>query len=467
VKILAGVLQPDAGRIVLDGRDLSVRSAADAAALGFGVVHQELNLLDNLDVAGNLFLGREPARFAWAGPLRWIDSAAMVRQSRPHLDRLGLNISPRTPLAQLSLAQQQMVEIAKALSQNARILVLDEPTSSLTRAETYRLLLTLKDLSRQGVSVLFISHRLGEICEIANRVVALRDGKNAGELPHDRIDHANMVRLMIGRDLRSFYVPASSTARRIRLQVRGLRTTAWPDQAVSFDAAGGEILGLAGLVGCGRSELARAIFGVDPMPAGQIALDGRPLRIGSARDAIDAGVYLVPEDRRRTGLIVDMTVRQNISLPALRRFASMLLIRPDRETRHADQQVRMLQIKTPSCETPAMNLSGGNQQKVVLAKWLGMKPKVLIVDEPTRGIDVGAKAEIYRLLRALADQDVAVIVISSDLEEVLGVSDRVAVMREGKIVGILPRSEFSERAVMDLAFGTASATAASGGGDRS
>ncbi|HEX4052701.1 MAG TPA: sugar ABC transporter ATP-binding protein [Tepidisphaeraceae bacterium] len=454
MNILGGIHPPDEGQIFIDAKPVSIRNVSDAVAMGIGFVHQELNNLENLEVAGNIFLGREPL---WCGPLKLMDRKAMISASRPHLERLGLNVDPRTLLKTLSLAQQQLVEIARALSQNARILVLDEPTSSLTAAETARLLATVKELRNQGVSVIYISHRLGEISQVADRVVALRDGRNAGELPRDQITHENMVRLMIGRDLRSFYVPGSGARQAERLQVKNARTVVWPARSVSFDAAGGEILGFAGLVGAGRSELAESVFGVRPLIEGQVLLDGIPLKIRHCRDAIAAGIFLVPEDRRRTGLVTSMTVRENITLPGLWNYTRAMLISRRAESAEARRQIDSMRIRTPGPEARVMNLSGGNQQKVVLAKWLALEPKVLIVDEPTRGIDVGAKAEIYRLLRALADKGVAVIVISSDMEEVLGISDRIAVMHEGAIAGILDRAHFSEEKVMNLAFGKTAA----------
>jgi ribose transport system ATP-binding protein len=450
MKILGGIHQPDEGQIFIDSAPVSIRRVSDAVAMGIGFVHQELNNLDNLDVAANIYLGREPL---WGGPLKLIDRAAMIAGSRPHLRRLGLEVDPRTPLARLSLAQQQLVEIARALSQNARILVLDEPTSSLTATETARLLATIRDLRDQGVTVIYISHRLAEISEVADRVAALRDGRNAGELARDQITHENMVRLMIGRDLRSFYVPGAGQRRAARLQVKDLRTSAWPERSVSFEAAGGEILGFAGLVGAGRSELAETIFGIRQRLGGQVLLDGAELKVSRSGDAIAAGIFLVPEDRRRSGLVTSMTIRENITLPGLWNYARASLINRRAELAEARRQIDALRIRTPGAETRVMNLSGGNQQKVVLGKWLTLAPKVLIVDEPTRGIDVGAKAEIYKLLRALADKGVAVIVISSDMEEVLGVSDRIAVMHEGAIAGILDRPGFSEESVMNLAFG--------------
>lgn len=450
MKTLGGVHQPDSGEIFIDGKQAHIRSVGDASALGVGFVHQELNNLDNLDISANIFLGREPLR---GGPLKLVDRKAMVEAAKPYLRQLGLNVDPRTPLGKLSLAQQQMVEIARALSQNARILVLDEPTSSLTNTETDRLLATTLELRAAGVSIIYVTHRLGEILRIADRVVALRDGKNAGGLSREQITHDNMVRLMIGRDLRNFFVPANLQRGATRLSVRNIRTTAWPDQSVSFDAAAGEIFGFAGLVGAGRSELAQTIFGVTPALDGEIILDGQSLRIRCSADAIAAGIYLAPEDRRRTGLLLDISICHNITLPNLSRFSRLGLIGSGGEYVQADEQIQALRIKTPSAHTKALNLSGGNQQKVVLAKWLAMNPKVLIVDEPTRGIDVGAKAEIYRLLRTLADRGVAVLVISSDMEEVLGICDRIAVMHEGEIAGILNREQFSEQAVMELAVG--------------
>ena len=457
MKTLGGVHQPDGGQIRVDGQPVVISSVSRSSELGIGFVHQELNNLDNLDVAGNIYLGREPT---WGGPLRLVDRRKMEDDCRPYLQRLRLDVSPRTPLASLSIAQQQLVEIAKALSQNARVLILDEPTSSLTQAETDRLLATVTELRGEGVSVLYISHRLGEIVRIADRVVALRDGRNAGDLAREQITHDNMVRLMVGREVKNTYVPPAAPPKPGGLSVRAARTAAHPGHAVSFDVAPGEIVGFAGLVGAGRSELMQAVFGVDPLLGGQVTLDGQPVSYARGpRGPIAAGIYLVPEDRRKTGLVTSMTIRENTTLPNVGRYTRSSLIRRPLEVAETDRQVKSLRVKTHSVEARAMNLSGGNQQKVVLGKWLAMTPKVLIVDEPTRGIDVGAKAEIYRLLRELSDGGVAVVVVSSDLEEVLNVSDRLAVMREGAIVGQLDRGGFSEQAVMDLAFGNVGAAA--------
>jgi ribose transport system ATP-binding protein len=450
IKILGGIHQPDAGSINIDGHPVSIRSVRDAAQHGIGIIHQELNVLDNLDVGSNVFLGREPV---FGGPLKLIDRNRMYAETEKYTARLGLNVSPRTPLDQLSIAQQQLVEIARALSLNARILIMDEPTSSLTLSETERLLQVTKDLRSQGVSIIYISHRLSEITELADRVVALRDGKNAGKLSREEINHDRMVKLMVGRDLKDFYVHPESTSGAVSFEIHSLRTQRFPNGGTSLAMRRGEILGLAGLVGSGRSELAEAIFGATPQIAGSVSLDGKPLSIKTPRDAIRQGVYLIPEDRRRVGLITEMSVRENVTLPSLEKYTKSGMIENKSERAAAKTACESLRVKTASLETIAASLSGGNQQKVVLAKWLSLDPKVIIFDEPTRGIDVGAKAEIYQLMRRLADQGIAILMISSDMEEILGVSDRIAVMHEGAIAGILERNQCSEEAIMHLAVG--------------
>jgi len=452
MKTIGGVHQPDTGEIRVNGRPVVLRSAGDAIKLGIGFIHQELNVVDNLDIAGNVFLGREPLK---GGPLRVLDRARMIRETQPFLDRLGLGLAADMPLDSLSLAQRQMVEIAKTLSQNARLLIMDEPTSSLTLAETDRLLRLVCDLRDHGVGVIYISHRLDEVVQIADRVVGLRDGKNAGGLAREEISHARMIRLMVGRDIERVERPVreGDGDRPVVLSVRGLRTPRYPEREVALDLRGGEILGLAGLVGAGRSEVAQALFGVEPALSGSVTFEGHPVVLQSPRDAIRAGIYLVPEDRRHAGLILEMTIRENITLPALGRYATSGLIRSDAERGAADEAARVLAVKAPTVEFAAGNLSGGNQQKVVLAKWLSLGPKVMIFDEPTRGVDVGAKAEIYARMRELAQRGVAVLMISSDMEEVIGQSDRIAVMHEGRVTGTLTRDAFSEEAIMNLAVG--------------
>jgi ribose transport system ATP-binding protein len=449
MKILGGVYQPDAGDIEVEGHAVKINNVTDAMKLGIGFIHQELNVLDNLDVAGNVFLGREPL----LQPFQLIDRKKIHADTEPHLKRLGLNISSRTRLDQLSLAQQQMVEIAKALSLNARLIIMDEPTSSLTLTETERLLQLVCELSEQGVSVVYISHRLGEIEHCADRVVVLRDGKNAGQLPEADVSHDRIVSLMVGREIKSFYAASSAQKTPGYFKVRNLRTSRYPNREVSFDASKGEILGFAGLVGAGRSEIVKAIVGLDRDAKGEASLGGDVIPAGDPRAAIERGVYLVPEDRRGEGLITGMSVRENTTLPSLKRFSSFNLINRDRERKVTDEQISSLRIKTPGAETLVMNLSGGNQQKVVLGKWLSMDPKVMILDEPTRGIDVGAKAEIYRLMRVLAEQGNVILMVSSDMEEVLNVSDRVAVMHEGAIIGVLDRADCNEENIMQMAVG--------------
>ncbi|HYN84461.1 MAG TPA: sugar ABC transporter ATP-binding protein [Pyrinomonadaceae bacterium] len=450
MKILGGVYQPDEGEVCIEGEPTRIGSVSDANALRIGFIHQELNVLENLDVAGNIFLGREPRR---GGLFSRLDRKKMYADAGVQLDRLGLSVPADTPLSRLSIAQQQMVEIAKALSQDARILIMDEPTSSLTLTETERLMGVVKGLRAQGVSVIYISHRLGEVKELADRVVALRDGRNAGELRRDEVTHDRMVRMMVGRDLESFYAHGGDGGGQARFGVRDLRTRRYPQHAVTFEIRDGEILGLAGLVGAGRTEVAHAIFGVEPPAGGALALGGETIVVRSPQDAIRRGIYLIPEDRRRCGLNVEELIRKNVTLPALGRYSTAGVVRAGEERRVSQKFCDQLGVKAPSVEVRAGTLSGGNQQKVVLAKWLSLGPKVLIFDEPTRGIDVGAKAEIYDLMRRLASEGVAVLMISSDMEEVLGVSDRVAVMHEGRLTGVLERRDCTEENVMRLAVG--------------
>jgi ribose transport system ATP-binding protein len=454
MKILGGAISRDTGTIKINGQPVEIRSPREASALGIEFIHQELSVLDNLDVGANIFLRREPTT---GGFLKLVDRKRVYRESDQILRKVGLDISSRTPLSQLSIAQQQLVEIARALSAGARIIIMDEPTSSLTLSETRRLLELCKDLKLQNISIIYISHRMHEVQEIADRAVVLRDGKNAGEIQHGEITHERMVRMMVGRDLKDFF-KGERLERRVGgdggFEVRRLRTLRYPNHRIEFNVAKGEVLGFAGLVGAGRSEVARAIFGVEEALETDLSLNGQGLRIKGPQDAITHGIYLIPEDRRLSGLIVDFNVRENITLPNLEKYSSAKIIDRAKETKAAREAVKAINIKTPSPEMRAANLSGGNQQKVVLAKWLTFAPRVLIFDEPTRGIDVGAKAEIYQLIRNLAAEGVSVIVISSEMEEVLGISDRIAVMHEGRLTGILERAQFSEEAVMRLATGT-------------
>ena len=452
MKILGGVHEPDAGKISVAGNGVEIRSPREAGDLGIEFIHQELSVLDNMDVGANIFLRREPTRAGW---LKLVDRKRIYAEADALLRRLGLNLSSRTTVSKLSIAQQQLVEIARSINAGARIIIMDEPSSSLTLTETQRLLEIVGDLKAHGVTIIYISHRLDEVEKIADRVVVLRDGRNVGALERREIARERMVRMMVGRDLQDFFVAAARTrnGQSDWFTIRNLRTRRYPQHSVSFNVAQGEIMGLAGLVGAGRSEVAQAIFGVEQALESDIILGGKPISIASPEHAIAQGIYLVPEDRRSSGLVVDFSVAENISLPGLKRYATIGLVNSDQESAKAEEMCRAINIGTPSIGTRVANLSGGNQQKVVLAKWLALSPRVLIFDEPTRGIDVGAKAEIYALMRKLAAQGVSIIAISSEMEEVLGISDRITVMHEGRITGILERPQFSEEAVMHLATG--------------
>jgi ribose transport system ATP-binding protein len=455
MKILAGIYQPDGGAILLDGQEVRWAGVADALAHGVSLIHQELNLAENLTVVANLFLGREAL---WAGPLGLLDHARMDASARQLLDRVGLACDPQVRVDRLSTGQRQLVEIAHALALSSRILIMDEPTSSLTQKDTEKLFDVIADLKRSGVAVIYISHRLGEVQRIADRAVVLRDGRNSGELPREEIRHDALVRLMVGRELRQFFQkqPHARPAQPLpRLEVRGLsyRGPAGPTPPVSFALYPGEIVGLAGLVGAGRTELAEALFGLRPIVVGEVLLDGVAMRPRSPEEAIAAGLALVPEDRRYHGLVVEDSVRHNIALPNLDRLSFLRLVSARSEGELARQTCDRLRVRTPGVEQTVGLLSGGNQQKVVLAKWLARSPRVLIFDEPTRGIDVGAKSEIYALMDRLAGEGVAVLMISSDLEEILGMSDRVLVLHQGRLAGELPRAGLSEEAIMHLAVG--------------
>jgi ribose transport system ATP-binding protein len=447
MKILGGVVTPDKGSIEIDGASYGSLTVGGSMRAGIAFVHQELNLFDNLDVAANVYIGREPRR------LGLVDNDKLHAMVQPYLDRLGASFSPATKVSRLSLAQQQMVEIAKALSSHSRLVILDEPTSSLPLAETEKLLEVIAGLKRDGIAVVFISHRLNEVVEACDRVIVLRDGHQVGTLEGGAITHDTMVKLMVGRDLKVSYAPPANARSTVALAAKNLRTGTYPFQDVHVELHRGEILGLAGLVGAGRTELARTLFGIDQPESGSIELDGRTVRFAASADAVKAGVFLVPEDRKGAGILLDLPISENISLPNLAAYRRGLTVSADAERKRAELSRTELDIRAPNVGVRTGSLSGGNQQKVVLAKWLAMDPKVIIFDEPTRGIDVGAKSEIYRLMRGLADAGVAVLMISSDMEEVIGVSDRVAVMHEGRIAGILERAQCSEENILRLAVG--------------
>jgi len=450
VKILGGIYYPNTGKIILDGKEVVIDSVQTATNLGIAFVHQELNLSDNLDVGSNIFLGREPRKKDF---FNLIDQKKIYKDTEEILKRIDMQCSPYILIRDLTIGSQQMVEIAKSLSISAQILIMDEPTSSLSRHETEQLFKVLKELRSQGVSIIYISHRLGEVKEVADRVMVLRDGVVSGHLSREEISHDNMVRLMVGRDVEKFYRRKHVITKKPIFEVKDFIVPSKPNKRINFSIYKGEVLVLAGLVGAGRTEIAHALFGIDKPLSGKILLDGKTLKINNPQDAIRVGIGLVPEDRNLNGLIVEMAVEENITLVGLNHYQKMKMIQFKMVRSIAREMVKKLDIRLRNISQVVETLSGGNQQKVVLAKWLSLKPKVMLLDEPARGIDVVAKEEIYRLIERLASQGVATLVISSEMQEVLGIADRILVVYDGEIKGELQKEQASEEAVISLATG--------------
>jgi ribose transport system ATP-binding protein len=452
IKILGGIHRPDEGEILIDGDPAEILTVRDSMSLGISLIHQELNLAENLSIAENIFLGKQPYR----GPswLQITHRSVMYDRARELLRRVGLDMSPRTQVQGLSVGQRQLVEVAKALSIDARVLVFDEPTSSLSLTESRRLLELIKNLRDQGVAILYVSHRLGEVIELCDRTVVLRDGGFAGVLEKAAMETGRIVSLMVGRDIEKFYHHTDrSLSEDLALEVEDFVIPGATVPA-SFTIRRGEIVGFAGLVGAGRTELARALFGVDPALSGAVKIQGRPFRPGNPRRAIKAGLMLVPENRKEEGLVLEESVAANVSMAALPTLGKAGLYNRTGVQSLASEFVETLSIRTPALRQKVLNLSGGNQQKVVLAKWLAMKPGVLILDEPTRGVDVGAKSEIYELLFELVEKGVGVMMISSEMEEVIALSDRVVVMHARTISGELAGDDITEENIMKLAIGS-------------
>lgn len=448
MKILAGADTKDSGQIFIDGKESHIDTPQEAMRLGVSIIYQEFNLVPYMNAAENIFLGREPASVVPG----LIDFGRMYSDAEKIIDELGVALDVRTPMNHLSVAQQQMVEIAKATSRKSRIIAMDEPSATLTDHELENLFGLIRRLKAEGVSIIYISHRLEEIFEIADRVTVLRDGELVATKDIAETNRADIIRMMVGRELSDSIPKIAAEARDVALEVRNLNR-AGVLHDINFQVRSGEILGIAGLVGAGRTEVARAIFGADPIDSGQIIMNGKPVTIHSPRRAISLGIGLVSEDRKALGLVLGMAVRENISLANLGVLSRLGFIKRRKEREIAESYVKDVLIKTPSIEQAVQNLSGGNQQKVVLAKWLFTKSKVLIFDEPTRGIDVGAKTEIYQLMNRLAAQGVAIIMISSELPEVLGMSDRTLVMHEGRIAGELSGKDATQERIMGLATG--------------
>lgn len=448
MKILAGAVPMDEGEIYLEGKKVEIASPFHAQQLGISMIYQEFNLIPYLSVAENIFLGREPKK----GVTPLIDWKKMYSDAEKVLTRVGLKLDVRKPVAELSVAQQQMVEIAKALSIKAKIIVMDEPSATLTEHELKTLFEIIRTLRRQDLGIIYISHRLEELYEIGDRVTVMRDGQYIGTFDICDVSREEIIRMMVGRELTEEYPKVFFKRGPERLRVENL-TRKGVFENISFSVHAGEIVGLTGLVGAGRTEVVRAIFGADPLDKGKIYVDGMEVKIRSPQEAIRYGIGLLTEDRKNQGLVLSMTVRENTTLANLKAITKWLFLNIPEEKRVAKRFVEELQIRTPSIEQIVQNLSGGNQQKVVLAKWLFTNSKILIFDEPTRGIDVGAKAEIFKLMNKLLEQGVAILMISSELPEVLGMCDRILVMHEGKLAGELSREEATQEKIMQLATG--------------
>lgn len=444
IKTCSGAVIPDAGEIVVGGKAFRSMTPRLASRNGIAIIYQEFNLVGDLSVAENIFLGRAIRR----GIL--IDRRAMIEESRKVFEKLQIKIDPNTLVRNLTVGYQQMVEIAKALQQDVRILIMDEPSAPLTTGETENLFRIVDTLKKSGVSIIYISHRLDEIFRLSDRVTVLRDGRYIKTLNTKDTGVDELISLMVGRALTEKFPPRTSRVRdETVLEVRNLCGNG--DRDISFSIKKGEILGLGGLIGAGRTELAQMIFGVVPKTSGQIFLNGREIHPKSPRDAIDLGIALVPEDRKLQGLLLDLSVSGNINMPIYPKISNHSVIRRKTERDIARRYVDEIGIKTPGIHQLTKNLSGGNQQKVVLAKWLAASSELIIFDEPTRGIDIGAKYEIYRLMNRLAEQGKTILLISSEMEELMGMSDRILVLAEGKVTGELERGSFSQETIMNYA----------------
>ncbi len=448
MKILAGAVSRDSGEIEVKGKPVAIDNPHAAMDMGINIIYQEFNLVPHLSAAENIYLGREPS----AGLPGFINFKKLYGDAQAVMDSLGVPVDVRMEVSRLSVAQQQMVEIAKATSRNSTIIAMDEPSATLTDHELRNLFNLIKKLQSQGVGIVYISHRMEEIFEICDRVTVFRDGQYVATKRIQDTDRDDVIKMMVGRDLGESIPKKPATLGETVLEVRNLTRTGVFEN-ISFKVRAGEVVGIGGLVGAGRTEVARAIFGADPVDSGEILLNGKPFRPRSPKEAIDAGIGLVPEDRKSLGLILNMVVRENTTLANLDALSMLGFVKRKEEREVAEKYTRDLRIRTPGVEQEVKNLSGGNQQKVVLAKWLFTNSKVLIFDEPTRGIDVGAKTEIYELMNALAAQGTALIMISSELPELLGMSDRVLVMCEGKLVGELDRANATQEKAMHLATG--------------
>ena len=450
IKVMTGAIQPDSGTLLVAGRQFSHMSPATARTHGIAAIYQQPALFPHLTVAENIAFGLEPA-----GPFRRIDWGRRRREAVDLLNRVGAEIDPDVLVADLSMPEQQLIEIAKAVGRSARVVIMDEPTASLTDREVERLYQVVSRLRSEGVGIIYISHRLEEVLAIADRVTVLRDGQSVGTHPRAGLQRATLINLMIGRELAAIFPKRPVTLGEPALELRHVSCRAGGVRDVSLSVRSGEIVGLAGLVGSGRTELARTVFGLTPADSGELLVQGRAIRIQSPADAIRAGIGYLPEDRRSHGVFLDMTVTDNVTIASLQRVAKAGLVDRAREDELAKDLVGQLRIKAPSVGATVESLSGGNQQKVAVARWLTTEPKILILDEPTQGVDVGSKSEIHELMQEMAERGLAVLMISSELPEILGMSDRIAVMHGGAIAGVLTRGEATQDRVMTMALGHA------------
>ncbi len=448
IRILTGAERADAGRLRIAGTPVAHLDPRLARALGIAAIYQQPSLFPHLTVAENIAFGRETAR-----PLSRVRWAGIRRHAAALLDRIGAPLDPDRPVASLSMPEQQMVEIAKALGAAARVVIMDEPTASLSEREVARLFAVIARLREEGAGVIYISHRLEEVAAIADRITVLRDGATIATHEAAAIDRGELIRLMVGRELAAVFPKRAVPLGDVVLEARSLSHRASGIHDVSLAVRAGEILGIAGLVGSGRTELAEVLFGLSPADAGDILLRGAAARVASPADAVRHGIGYVPEDRRQHGVVLEMSIAANVSLASLAAVSHHGLIDAAAEARGAERHLEALRIKAPGIATEAGALSGGNQQKVALARWLSIRPAVLILDEPTQGVDVGSKAEIHALMQTLAEQGLAIIMISSELPEILGMSDRIAVMHGGTIRGVIARGEATQDSVMQMAFG--------------
>ncbi len=450
VKILSGAYHKDAGEIFFDGEQIEISTPLDAQRKGISIIYQEFNLIPGLSVAENIFLGREPVKGN-----KLINWRVLNEDAKAILDKLHADVSPTALVATLSVAEQQLVEIAKALSFGAKLIIMDEPSATLTPAEIDRLFAVIRDLKRAGVSIIYISHHLDEIFEIGDRVTVLRDGELVATDDIKNVTKDMIIRWMVGRDLTNTYPPRTTTPGEVVLEVQNLSRRGELHD-ISFHLRRGEILGIAGLVGSGRTELVRALYGADPIDRGEIKLHGRTLAIKTPKESIKNGIGFLPEDRKQEGLVLEQSVKNNVTLANLVKVVKNGIISGSAEKAAVDEYVRNLGIRTVNQQVLIKNLSGGNQQKVVLAKWLFTDSDILIFDEPTRGIDVGAKYEIYQLMNRLTEQGKSVIMVSSELPEIIGMSDRVLVLHNGRITGEYTRDQFDQELIMKNAAGEAS-----------